>query len=68
MVIVSMGVHDFISTYYYHLLPVVLSDYIIMRIIYILLIVKYLAMQLGAQIWDEITYPFPNFSGCTVEV
>ena len=18
--------------------------------------------------WDEITYPFPNFSGCTVEV
>ena len=20
------------------------------------------------QVWDEMTYPFPNFNGCTVEV
>ena len=25
--------------------------------------------ELGAQkVWDEITYPFLNFNGCTVEV
>ena len=21
-----------------------------------------------SKVWDEITYPFPNFNGCTVEV
>ena len=20
------------------------------------------------KVWDEITYPFPNFNGCTIEV
>ena len=32
------------------------------------LIPVYLSDHMLTKVWDEITYPFTNFSGCTVEV
>ena len=32
------------------------------------LILPWLSNHTSAKVWDEIIYPFANFSGCTVEV
>ena len=29
---------------------------------------KYTSNHLLSNMWDKITYPFPNFNGCTVEI
>ena len=28
----------------------------------------WISNHMSNEVWDEITYPFPNFNGCTVEV
>ena len=28
----------------------------------------WISNRMLSKVWDEITYPFPNFNGCTVEV
>ena len=28
----------------------------------------WISNHMPSEVWDEITYPFPNFNGCTVEV
>ena len=33
-----------------------------------LLLWSWISNHMHTQVWDEITYPFPNFNGCTVEV
>ena len=37
-------------------------------ITWINLIPTWIRNHMSNKLWDEITYPFPNFSGCTVEV
>ena len=32
------------------------------------LIPAWISNHIPAKVWDGITYPFPNFSGCTIEV
>ena len=32
------------------------------------LIPAWISNHMSSKVWDEITYPFPNFNGCTVEV
>ena len=32
------------------------------------LISAWISIHMPSNVWDEITYPFPNFNGCTVEV
>ena len=32
------------------------------------IIPSWISNHMPSKVWDEITYPFPNFNGCTVEV
>ena len=38
------------------------------RLTYINLIPAWLSNHIPSKVWDEITYPFPNFNGGTIEV
>ena len=33
-----------------------------------LLISAWISNHMSSKVWDEITYPFPNFNGCAIEV
>ena len=36
--------------------------------IFLTLIPKWINNYIHYKVWDEITYPLPNFNGCTVEL
>ena len=33
-----------------------------------LLSLAWISDHMPSKVWDELTYPFPNFNGCTIEV
>ena len=33
----------------------------------LILILTWISNHMPSHVWDEITYPFPNFNGCTFE-
>ena len=35
---------------------------------WIILIPAWISNYIHYKVWDEITYPFPNFNSCTIEV
>ena len=65
--VIYSGTIASIANVFCWLYPTLNKVYLILSYLILSLIPAWISNHMSNKAWDEITYPFPNFNGCTVD-